>query len=148
MSEHSASSSGLIELVVEMERAVGQRRWLDAAHFFTRDCIYKVADRPEFRGIAGIEHYMNWQNSVVQWLGHVPRMAIQHGSTVIIEVESNFKRLSDQADIKVPCTDIYRFEDTRIYDWRVYADISLFLGDTFEVGAPVGKGSSEQDKTP
>ena len=48
---------------------------------------------------------------------------------VIVEVDSHFMRLADQASITLPCTDIYRMNGLRIEDWRVYADISIFYAN-------------------
>jgi ketosteroid isomerase-like protein len=44
-------------------------------------------------------------------------------------VISHFTRAADGATISFPCTDIYRFRDGLIVDWRVYTDMSPFYGE-------------------
>ena len=127
----TSANSPLIARVEAMEAAVGRGLWAEASAFFTEDARYQVADRPPYHGVEGIRTYMTWQRNLVDWTGHTPRMMIQHDRTVIIEVLSHFKRHADGQELRVPCTDIYRFDGDRIFDWRVYADVSLFLGDTF-----------------
>ncbi|SLN71381.1 SnoaL-like domain protein [Roseivivax jejudonensis] len=118
----------LIVRVAEMERHVGTGDWGAAADFFTDDAAYHVSGRGSFEGIAGIRRYMEWQRRLVEWTGHAPEMMIERDGIVIIEVMSNFRRLSDGADIVIPCTDIYRFDGERIRDWRVYTDTAPFHG--------------------
>jgi limonene-1,2-epoxide hydrolase len=45
-------------------------------------------------------------------------------NALIIEVISHFTHLASHRKIELPCADIYRFENGRIVDWRVYADMS------------------------
>ncbi|MEM6273601.1 MAG: nuclear transport factor 2 family protein [Myxococcota bacterium] len=118
----------LLARVVEMERAVGQASWDEARAFFTDDANYQVAGRGQYRGVDGIRRYMEWQGRLVTWTGHTPQMMLEHGNAAIIEVISHFRRLADDAELAIPCTDIYRFEGERICDWRVYADTASFLG--------------------
>ena len=116
----------LSNLVEAMEQRVGQGQWEVAADYFTPEAVYKVADRLPVYGIEGIRQHMQWQNHLVQWKGHDVKLIISEDNVVVIEVDSFFFRLEDQSDITVPCTDIYRFEGTKISDWRVYANISAF----------------------
>jgi len=39
-------------------------------------------------------------------------------------MDANYKRVSDGKKITVPCTDIYRFQEDLIKEWRVYPDMS------------------------
>ena len=45
--------------------------------------------------------------------------------TVIIEMDANYVNKSTEKFGQVPCTDIYRFENGKITEWRVYPDESL-----------------------
>ncbi len=115
-----------IEAVETMEYLVGKQDWAAAADYFTDDVMYKVSAREPVFGLAGIREYMQWQNQLVHWQGHTVRLKVNPNDIVIIEVDSHFLRLKDQAAITVPCTDIYRMEGLKIAEWRVYADISHF----------------------
>ncbi|WKN40768.1 nuclear transport factor 2 family protein [Tunicatimonas pelagia] len=119
-------TADLLDIVQTMERLVGQSDWVAAANYFTPQALYKVADREPVYGIEDIEHYMVWQNSLVQWKGHDMKLVVSQDNALVVEVDSFFFRLKDQANIVVPCTDIYRFEGSKINDWRVYANISAF----------------------
>ncbi|MEM8967307.1 MAG: nuclear transport factor 2 family protein [Bacteroidota bacterium] len=119
-------TADLLDIVQKMEQLVGQGDWAAAANYFTPQALYKVADREPVYGITGIEQYMSWQNSLVQWKGHDMKLVVSQDNTLVVEVDSFFFRLKDQTNIVVPCTDIYRFEGNKIGDWRVYANISAF----------------------
>ena len=44
--------------------------------------------------------------------------------TVIIEMDANYVNKLTEKFVQVPCTDIYRFENGKITEWRVYPDAS------------------------
>ncbi|MEM9357198.1 MAG: hypothetical protein AAGB04_13395 [Pseudomonadota bacterium] len=115
--------------VERMEAFIGRHEWSVAAEFVTSDVYYQVAHREPKFGIGGIKEYMEWQYSLVHWDGHDTRMKFSRGNVVIIEVLSHFTRLADQAELLVPCTDVYAFTGDLISDWRVYADTSVFTTD-------------------
>lgn len=119
-----------IEAVKTMERLVGSQDWQAATAYFTSDVIYKVGARKPVYGVAGIRDYMEWQNQYVLWQGHTLRLQWNYDDIVVIEVDSHFMRLRDQRPITIPCTDIYRMSGLQIREWRVYADMSLFFGDS------------------
>ncbi len=133
--EAEIQDGDLIERVVSMERDVGTGDWDAAQRWFTPDVAYYVAGRAPFHGVEGIRRYMDWQRGIVTWLGHDSHLVLQHGTVVVIEADSHFERLATRATFKLPCTDVYRFRDSggqmRIYDWRVYADVSHFLDRAF-----------------
>lgn len=72
--------------------------------------------------------YVAEQEQVARWTGHTLRVAWRLENIIIVEVISHFVRASDGREISFPCTDIYRLEDGRVADWRVYADMSQFNG--------------------
>ncbi|MEM7734870.1 MAG: nuclear transport factor 2 family protein [Deinococcota bacterium] len=126
-------NSARIQAIEKMEKLVGTKAWSQAEAFFTENVAYRVGARQPVYGLAGIRDYMTWQDQYVRWEGHSPRLMLEHDNTVIIEVDSHFKRLQDNTAIIVPCTDIYRFEGDKIKDWRVYADYSGFFDSTVEL---------------
>ncbi len=114
--------------VESMESMIGQQNWDEAARYVARDIRYQVAHKQAQHGIEGIKSYMSWQYSLVHWDGHDVRSKFSRGNIVFIEVMSHFTRLVDNAKLRVPCTDVYTFENDLIADWRVYADTSVFYG--------------------
>lgn len=119
-----------IAAVQEMERLVGMGDWDGARDHFTEDVTYRVGSTSSFQGVDGVRRYMTWQNGLVRWEGHTLRQQWNDDDVVIIEADSHFLRLSDNRQVTVSCTDIYRMRGTRIQDWRVYADMSPFFGDS------------------
>jgi limonene-1,2-epoxide hydrolase len=39
-------------------------------------------------------------------------------------MDANYVNKKDKTFVQVPCTDIYRFDGDKIYEWRVYPDAS------------------------
>ncbi len=115
----------LIETVAEMERRLGAGDWQAGAAFFTPDVRYRVGARPPVIGVDGIRGYMEHQAQSVRWVGHTLCWQIEEDETALIEVISHFERVGDGARIDLPCTDIYRFRNGKIHDWRVYADLAV-----------------------
>ncbi len=118
--------SSLTKAVEAMEATIGQGDWDAAAKFFTADVSYRVGHRDPVRGVDGIKSYMEWQTQHVRWDGHTLHMMFSRDDVAIFEVSSHFTRLNDGAQLRVPCTDIYRFRDGLIADWRVYSDTAAF----------------------
>ncbi|MEJ6394045.1 nuclear transport factor 2 family protein [Gymnodinialimonas sp. 2305UL16-5] len=115
----------LADRVTQMEQAVGSGDWDAARPFLHPQIRYTVGGRPTVTGIAALRDYMEHQLTQVRWVGHEVRMVVETEDTAIIEVVSLFERRSDGAPLRLPCTDIYRFEDDLIADWRVYADLQV-----------------------
>ncbi|MCG8384746.1 MAG: nuclear transport factor 2 family protein [Cytophagales bacterium] len=117
-------------IVKKMEEDVGRSKWDQLNGYFSDDFRYTVANLNTKNGIVGLKEYMQWQNSRVQWKGHEVHLIAEKGDALIVEVTSFFFRIADGHDFSMPCTDIYRFRGDKIYDWRVYADISAFKNES------------------
>ncbi|MEM1134796.1 MAG: nuclear transport factor 2 family protein [Bacteroidota bacterium] len=116
----------LFDIVKQMEEDVGTEKWETLQQYFTPTFSYKVGSLEPKIGIEGLKEYMLWQNTLVHWKGHEIHLIAKVDNALIVEVTSFFHRLVDNKRITLPCTDIYRFDDLKITDWRVYADISIF----------------------
>ena len=118
--------TGLAARVAAMEAMLGRGDWAGAREYLVEDVRYAVGARDPVTGIDGIRDYLEAQAKIVRWTGHEVALVTEaeKGNTVIIEVTSLFERVADAAKLRLPCTDIYRFEDGRIRDWRVYADLA------------------------
>lgn len=115
-----------LRFVEAMEAAVGRSDRAEVLRRLTEDVVYAVGARPLLRGVDAVLSALAEQGRLVRWDGHTPRGAWLSGDAFVMEVESHFTRLADGRAISLPCTDIYRFRDGRIADWRVYADMSPF----------------------
>lgn len=109
-----------------MERAVGAGDRAAALRYLTDDVVYVVGARPALSGVDAVIAYAVEQGRLARWDGHTLRGAWAGEGALVVEVESQFTRVADGRPISFPCTDIYRFRDGRICDWRVFADMSPF----------------------
>jgi limonene-1,2-epoxide hydrolase len=115
-----------LSFIEAMERAVMSRDLEAAGQFLHHDVAYTVGSRATVRGLAAVLRYIDEQEQLARWAGHRLQAAWQLDDVIIVEVISHFVRTADQRRISFPCTDIYRLQDARIADWRVYADMSPF----------------------
>jgi ketosteroid isomerase-like protein len=115
-----------LSLVEAMEHAVGTGDRAAAVQCLTEDVAYMVGARPTIHGVDGVLAAIAEQSRLVRWDGHTLRGVWAGEDTLVVEVESHFTRVADGRAISLPCTDIYRFRDGRIVDWRVFADMSPF----------------------
>ena len=119
--------SAYFRIIQEMESQVSTGRWDNLDQFFAKDLTYLVGHLDAKTGTEGLKQHMTWQNQLVEWKGHEIHLVAEKDNALIIEVTSFFHRHEDGTDIKLPCTDIYRFnENDKVFDWRVYADITPF----------------------
>ncbi len=115
-----------LSLVEAMEHAVGAGDRAAAVLCLTEDVVYTVGARPAIHGVDLVIAAVAEQGQLVRWDGHTVRGVWKGDDALVVEVESHFTRVADGRAISFPCTDIYRFRDGRISDWRVFADMSPF----------------------
>jgi ketosteroid isomerase-like protein len=115
-----------IAFIEAMERAVGVGDSDAAGTYLHTDVVYTVGAQAPVRGVDAVIAYSREQSRLVRWDGHTLRGSWRSGDVLVVEVTSHFTRVADAKKIALPCTDIYRFRDGRIADWRVYADMSPF----------------------
>lgn len=115
-----------IAFVEAMERAVMAADRAGALRHLAEDVRYTVGAQPPMRGIDAIFAFVARQSGFARWEGHTLIAVWPRQDALIVEVISHFTRVADGRRISFPCTDIYRFRDGRIADWRVYADMSPF----------------------
>ncbi len=115
-----------LSFIEAMERAVMSRDPETAGRFLQPEVAYTVGAQPTVRGVPAVLRYIAGQERLARWTGHTLRAAWRFENVIIVEVISHFLRASDGKEISFPCTDIYRLQEGRIADWRVYADMSPF----------------------
>ena len=119
------ATSGL-KFVEAMEHAVVAGDKAAALRYLTDDVLYTVGALQPLRGIDAVIAAVAAQGRRVRWDGHTFRAAWVGDGALVVEVESHFTRVADGRRISFPCADIDRFRDEKIFDWRVYADMSPF----------------------
>lgn len=113
-----------LEVIAAMERAVATGDRATASRFLHESVRYRVGSAPATVGVEAVFSYIAAQSEHVRWTGHTLHGSWSDGHVVVVEVDSHFERVADGSPIVLPCTDIYRFVDGRIVDWRVYADLA------------------------
>ncbi|BAZ32408.1 hypothetical protein NIES4074_49130 [Cylindrospermum sp. NIES-4074] len=121
----SATSSGdLLSKAEKMVEVLTAEDWEAFYPYFTEDLFYKVGANDPLHGPKGAAGFLSDFYKIIKPTKHDIRGTWQIGNTVIIEMDANYKRVSDGKKITVPCTDIYRFQGDLIKEWRVYPDMS------------------------
>jgi ketosteroid isomerase-like protein len=134
----SAKSVSKVDLVMDMETAGGAGNWDYFKTFFVEDVYFKVGASQEKRGVQAIRDYLTWLFEIAE-----PNMPFEFrgtwdlGDVVIIEMDAKYIRRTDGKPVSFPCTDILRFEDNKIREWRVYPDQSeLWMNEKVKQHGP------------
>jgi limonene-1,2-epoxide hydrolase len=122
------SSGDLISKVEKMVEALTVEDWKSFYPYFTDDLYYKVGANYPVYGPKSAAEYLSSFYKTVKPTKHDLRGTWQIGNTVIVEMDANYRRISDGKPVTVPCTDVYRFEGDLIKEWRVYPDVSEVYG--------------------
>jgi limonene-1,2-epoxide hydrolase len=117
-------SGDLLSKAKKMVEALTVEDWEAFYPFFTEDLFYKVGANKPLHGSKAAAGFLSNFYQIIKPTKHDIRGTWQIENTVIIEMDANYKRVSDGKKITVPCTDIYRFQEDLIKEWRVYPDMS------------------------
>ncbi|MBW4561835.1 MAG: nuclear transport factor 2 family protein [Mojavia pulchra JT2-VF2] len=120
----SLPSGALLERIGKMYEALHAENWDEFMSFFTPNLLYKVGANEPVIGPEACRDFLVNIYKVLKLTTHNARGTWEVGNTVILEMDANYVNKVDKRFIQVPCTDIYRFEGDRIYEWRVYPDPS------------------------
>lgn len=123
------TSDAALAHVEAMEAAVMAGDRERAKRYLSAAVRYRIGSRPGVEGIEEVFGAVATQSVVVQWTGHTLVGHWLHEDVLIVEVVSHFRRVRDGRAISFPCTDIYRFHQGKIADWRVFADMSPLFAD-------------------
>ncbi|BAY13236.1 nuclear transport factor 2 family protein [Calothrix sp. NIES-2098] len=120
----TASNGSLLTIIGKMYEALHAENWDEFMSFFTPNLLYKVGANDPVIGPEACRDFLVNIYKVLKLTTHNARGTWEIGNTVILEMDANYVNKVDKRFIQVPCTDIYRFDGDRIYEWRVYPDPS------------------------
>ncbi|WP_244887744.1 nuclear transport factor 2 family protein [Anabaena cylindrica] len=120
----SVSSDFLLQRIGKMYEALHAENWEEFKTFFTPDLLYKVGANEPVIGPDACCNLLQHIYKVLKLTTHNSRGTWVVDNTVILEMDANYVNKMDKRFVQVPCTDIYRFDGDRIYEWRVYPDPS------------------------
>jgi len=110
------------QAVFDLEAAAFQGNWDKFKSFLADDIYFRVGNTAELKGPQAVADFMI--TMMTSWLTITdiqPRGAWEASDAVIIEFDIKALRVKDQKNVVFPCLDIYRFENGKINDWRVFA---------------------------
>jgi limonene-1,2-epoxide hydrolase len=96
------------------------------------DIVYKPGSRDEIYGADNTMRTLKgFFTQVAVFTGHKVRQIWEAEGVdgVAIEMDAYYRRIKDNKDFVITCTDIYRLRGDKICEWRVNADLSPLLLD-------------------
>lgn len=110
--------------LTKMYEALHASNWEEFKTFFTDDVLYKIGANDPVIGPEAIAGLLQHIYKTLKLTTHNQRGFWEVGNTIILEMDANYVNKKDKTFVQVPCTDIYRFDGEKIYEWRVYPDAS------------------------
>lgn len=108
----------------KMYEALHAENWELFKSFFTDAVLYKIGANDPVIGPDAIAGLLQHIYKTLKLTTHNQRGFWEVGNTIILEMDANYVNKKDKTFVQVPCTDIYRFDGDKIYEWRVYPDAS------------------------
>lgn len=111
--------------IAAMYAALHKEDWETFKTFFTDSVLYKIGANDPVIGPNNIAGMLTEIYKTLKLTSHNQRgFWVVDGNTVILEMDANYVNKKLEQFVQVPCTDIYRFEGDKIFEWRVYPDAS------------------------
>lgn len=120
----AVTSGGLTTKLGKMYEALHASNWEEFKTFFTPDVLYKIGANDPVIGPDAIAGLLQHIYKTLKLTTHNTRGMWEIGNTIILEMDANYIHRTEKRFVQVPCTDIYRYDGDKIYEWRVYPDAS------------------------
>jgi hypothetical protein len=117
-----------IEMVQAMEAAAFTGNWDVFKSYLADDIHYRVGNTAEVRGSQAVVDYLARLMSRELAINDLKIKAAWESETeVILELNMQGLRISDNRTVAYPCVDVYRFRGDKVADWMVYAIEPTFV---------------------
>ena len=117
--------SYICDKIASMYAALKKEDWNEFESYFDENVLYKVGANDPVVGPKMITKTLQYIYKILKLTTHNQRGIWKaDDETVIIEMDANYVNKLTEKFVQVPCTDIYRFENGKITEWRVYPDAS------------------------
>jgi ketosteroid isomerase-like protein len=111
-----------LQTVQAMEQAAFAGDWEKFKSFLADDVYFRCGNTAELNGPENVAQFMITMMTSRLALNDLQiKSAWETDDAVLMEFNMKALRMSDNKNVSFPCTDIYRFGDGKIRDWRVYA---------------------------
>lgn len=110
------------QAVLDMEAAAFSGNWEKFKTYLADDIYLRVGNNWEARGPQGVADFMIKMLTTQLGINDLQtRGAWESGDAVVLELSMKALRFSDNSNVAFPCVDVYRFENDKIREWKVYA---------------------------
>ena len=117
-----------LKAVQDMEAAAFSGDWEKVKTFFSEHVHYRVGNTAETRGPQAVVDYLIKLLSTELAISDLQfRNAWETEDAVLLELNMKGLRMKDNQNVAYPCVDLYRFENGKIREWRVYAIEPTFV---------------------
>jgi ketosteroid isomerase-like protein len=117
-----------LKAVQDMEAAAFSGDWEKVKTFLSEDVYYRVGNVAESRGPQAVVDYLIKLLSTELAISDLQfRNAWETEDAVLLELNMKGLRMKDNQNVAYPCVDLYRFENGKIREWRVYAIEPTFV---------------------
>ena len=120
----ASSGVSLATRLEKMYEALHAENWDEFMTFFTPNLLYKIGANEPVIGPEACRDLLMHIYKTLKLTTHNTRGMWELGNTIILEMDANYVHKLEKRFVQVPCTDIYRFEGDKIFEWRVYPDAS------------------------
>ena len=96
--------------------------------FLTEKASFRFGSSPAARGAAEIEAAVSEFFASLKGLSHVVNAVVTKGDMLFCEGETTYTR-HDGKDVVVPFADVFEYENEKIAEYRIYADLAPLFAD-------------------
>ena len=128
--ENSVTMSEQLQAITKLSEYVLDRDWEQAKTLLADDILYRVgSSEPLYGKQAVVDFLSSLFKNQAQLIRHDVRQVFEEPDIISFEMDSKYVRNQDNHHLSIACCDIYRLEENRVKEWRVYADMSPFYED-------------------
>jgi hypothetical protein len=107
-----------------VEHLLNAKGWDDYLPYLSKDLFVKVGANDPMHSPDEYHQFMGQIYSKLRFISHNIRGLWEVDNVVIAEMDVNYEVNEDGRPVTVPCVDVYRFQDGKIKEWRIYPDTS------------------------
>ena len=125
--ENNATMSEQLQAITKLSEYVLNQDWEQAKALLSDDILYRVGSaEPVYGKQAVVDFLSSLFKNQAQLIRHDVRQVFEEPDIISFEMDSKYIRNQDNHHLSIACCDIYRLEENRVKEWRVYADMSPF----------------------
>jgi ketosteroid isomerase-like protein len=122
---NTTSAAPLRETIRGLFAAVDERDVALVTPYLADDVELRFGNAEPVRGLADVQATSEQFNASLAGIRHeiVDLWEIPGEQVVVVLLEVHYKRL-DGGELTLPCCNVFRLRDRRVYDYRIYMDVN------------------------